>query len=541
MKVYKGAGDFYVLEVPKANRQDIAALMAYRGLTFSTSKSSRETAVLFTINPYALADLATEDCPELLPYKERIDASRALTGTGTHRLPPGRELKEYQKATLDYLLHRGGGLDADEPGLGKTIVALAYCNEIEAQRVLVITTASTRIQWGYQIKDWSTIPNVKTSVMLNVKDGIHPTAHYQVISYNAATNPNIIRAIGKYKWDVMICDEVHALKSVSALRSRAVLGNSRGEFQHGTDKLPAIGTYAKHAVALTGTPLLNRPSEAYNILRYFDHEAIEFMSEEQFKNVYNKQADLKTITGKRFKLESTSLEHELQNRLRVNIMTRHEKRDIPGYDLPPRYGLVRVEENSTVKTALDAEGLLGLDIEEIQTVKDIETLGHIAEARRLMGEAISPQVASYASDFLDGCDEKLVIFAWHISVLDILEKKLADYGVVRVDGKKSSVAKQKAVDDFIQKKEIRVFIGNILAAGTGIDGLQTVCSTCFLSEIDWVPAQNEQAVSRLDRIGQKNPVQVEMFVAPGSIAEKILIRALEKMNTIHKVLDAKSA
>jgi len=540
LKVYKGEGHYYVLEVPRARKDDIAALMAYRGLQFSTSASSPERAILFTTNPYALADLANGECPELAPFRERIEASRALTGQGTRRLPPGKELKEYQKASLDYLLHRGGGLDGDEPGLGKTIVALAFCNEIEAQRVLVITTASTRIQWGYQIKAWSTIAGVKVSVMLNVKDGIHPTAHYQVISYNAATNPNIIRALAKYKWDVMICDEVHALKSVSALRSRAVLGNSRGEFQHGDDKIPAIGNYAKHKVALTGTPLLNRPSEAYNLFRYFDHEAIDFMSEDEFKNTYNRQADLKTITGKRFKLESTSLEHELQNRLRVNIMARHEKRDIPGYDLPPRYGLVRVQEDGAVKTALDAEGMLGMDIEEIQTTKDIETLGHIAEARRLMGEAIAPQVAEYAADFLEGTDEKLCIFAWHISVLDILEKSLAKFGVVRVDGKKSSTAKQKAVDEFIQKKEIRVFVGNIQAAGTGVDGLQKVCSTCYISEPDWVPAQNEQAVSRLDRIGQENPVHVEIFVAPGSVSEKILVKALEKLNVINRVLDERT-
>jgi SNF2 family DNA or RNA helicase len=52
-----------------------------------------------------------------------------------------------------------------------------------------------------------------------------------------------------------------------------------------------------------------------------------------------------------------------------------------------------------------------------------------------------------------------------------------------------------------------------------------------------VPAQNEQAVSRLDRIGQNEIVSAEIFVAPGSISEKILVKALEKMNVIHRVMD----
>jgi SWI/SNF-related matrix-associated actin-dependent regulator 1 of chromatin subfamily A len=536
VKVSKGSGDFFVLEVPAAQKAEVASLMAYRGLAFSLSASDREKAVLFSPNPYSMADLS-DDCVELAPYKTQIDLSRALDGVGTRKLPPGRELWDYQKATLDYLLARGGGIDGDQPGLGKTPTAIAFCNEVEATRVLVIVPASVRIQWGDRIREWSTIPRVNVNVMLKVKDGIHPTAHYQVISYEAARNPAIIRAIAKGEWDVLICDEAHKMKNIEALTTRAVLGNNRGEYQHGEIKMPAIKKYCKRWLALTGTLLLNRPSECYVLFRHFDHEAIDFLSEDAFKERYNKQADMKTIEGKRFKLESTSLENELQNRLRVNIMARHEKKDVLKFMKPPRYSVVKCEANGAVKSALDVEGMLGLSIEEIQTTKDFEILGHIAEARRLMGMALAPQVVDYASDFLEGSEEKLVIFGWHIDVLTLLEEGLSRFGTVRVDGRKSALARQQAVDDFISKAHTRVFIGNIQAAGTGLDGLQQVCSRCYLAEPDWVPAQNEQAVSRLDRIGQKEIVNAEIFVAPGSISEKILVRALEKMNVIHRVLD----
>jgi SWI/SNF-related matrix-associated actin-dependent regulator 1 of chromatin subfamily A len=835
-------GQNFVLRVPAANKEIIAGLMAYRGLTFSTSASSRQEAVLFAVgNPYALADLADESLPTLGAYRREIDKSRALNGTGTRKLPPGRELWDYQKATLDYLLERKGGINGDSPGLGKTPTSIAYCNEREAQRILVIVPASVRTQWEERIREWSTIPMVKISTMLKVKDGIHPTAHYQIISYEAARNPAIIRAISKYQWDVLICDEClvgdtliyteqgmlpireivenrldvrvwskdlngnlrlnrinrwvksstfdlvetranrysltstkghriydetdtptdagtlrsgdsvrvlrddfleaaaiseksvlqselldkskmgrtgqngsrsqestgasdfqrvegiqqtkdhatefrsrisrqtkrgiqvaerltlssrkrrlrkadtfttdhssrvaglvarmahgicyiyqafgrtvsgiadtlqsrsgqssledrsgsgrsrsqvaegerarcaqgspfriarvesvsihqcrdqqpvpvydleverdhnyiangflvsncHKMKNADALTTRAILGNSRGEYQHGEHKMKAIAHYCKEHLALTGTLLLNRPSECYNLLRFFAHEAIDFASEEKFKNRYNRQADMKTIEGKRFKLESTSLEQELQNRLRVNVMARHEKKDVLTLMKPPRYTIVRCEEDGAVQSALAAEGLLNLSIDEIQTTKDFEILGHIAEARRLMGIALAPQIAEYAKDFLEGSDEKLVIFAWHLQVLDILEDALSRFGTVRIDGRKSAQARQKAVDDFIMRDNVRVFIGNIQAAGTGLDGLQKVCSRCYLAEPDWVPAQNEQAVSRLDRFGQENVVTAEIFVAPGSLSEKILVRALEKMNTIHKVLDAR--
>jgi SWI/SNF-related matrix-associated actin-dependent regulator 1 of chromatin subfamily A len=526
-----------ILKVPSSRKAEIAPLMAYRGLVFSTSASTRDCAILWTVNPYALADLAPPDSPTLGPYRKQIELSRALDGVGTTRLPPGKELWDYQKATLDYLLARLGGIDGDQPGLGKTPTAIAYCNERNAHRVLVIVPASVRLQWGERIREWSTIPNVKVSVMLKVKDGIHPTAHYQVLSYDAARNPAIIRAISKYKWDVLICDEAHKMKNIEALTTRAIIGNSRGEYQHGDIKVPAIWQHCTEKLALTGTLLLNRPSEAYVLFRAFDWQAIDFASEDKFKEKYNKQADMKTIEGKRFKLESTSLENELQNRLRVNVMARHEKKDVLKFMKPPRFAIVKCNEDGAVRGALDAEGMLGLPIEEIQTTKDFEILGHIAAVRRLMGIALAPQIADYATDFLDGSEEKLCIFAWHIEVLDIFERELSRFGTARIDGRKSANARQNAVDDFVKNAHTRVFIGNIQSAGTGLDGLQKVCSRCYLAEPDWVPAQNEQAVSRLDRIGQEEIVSAEIFVAPGSISEKILVKALEKMNVIHRVLD----
>lgn len=540
MRVEENGANF-ILHVPAARKQDVANLMAYRGLTFSTAASSREEAVLFSIgNPYALADLAPLNLPTLGAYRKQIELSRALDGSDYSRwCPPGKDLWDYQRAVLDYLLPRKGGIDGDQPGLGKTPTAIVYCNVREAQRVLVIVPASVRLQWAERIMEWTMIPRCKVATMLKVKDGIHPTANYQIISYDAARNPAIIRAISKYQWDVLICDEAHKMKNIDALTTRAVLGNSRGEYQHGEHKMKAIAGYCRERIALTGTLLLNRPSECYVLFRFFDWEAIDFMSEDQFKDRYNRQADMKTIEGKRFKLESTSLENELQNRLRVNIMARHEKKDVLRFMKPPRYSIVKCEENRTVREALDAEGLLDIPIEEIQSTKDFEILGHIAAVRRLMGVALAPQIAEYAEDFLEGSDEKLVIFGWHIEVLDIFEQALSRFGTVRVDGRKSATARQKAVDDFVALDKVRVFIGNIQAAGTGLDGLQKVCSRCYLAEPDWVPAQNEQAVSRLDRFGQENLVSAEIFVAPGSISEKILIRALEKMNTIYKVLDAK--
>lgn len=538
MKGYSNK-EHFVMEMPGSDKKKVLHMMAYRGLNYSTSASNKERAVLFSNNPYSVCDLASPDDPVLGGFRRQIELSRALDGKGTHRLPPGKELWSYQKATLDYLIARNGGIDGDQPGLGKTPTAIAFCNAVEAVRVLVIVPASVRIQWGERIKEWSTIPNVRANVMLKVKDGIHPSAHYQIISYDAARNPAIIKAIAKYEWDVLVCDEAHKMKNADAIVTRAILGNSRKEFQHGDDKIPCISTYCKRQIALTGTLLLNRPSEAYVLLRHFDWEAIDFASEDTFKDRYNKQGMGETIEGKKFKMESTSLELELQNRLRTHVLARHEKKDVLTQMKQPRFQIVTVAETGAIASAIEAEGMLGLTIEEVQTKKDIITLGHIAEARRLMGQAMAPQIVEYVADFLDGSDEKYVLFGWHLNVLQIYEQGLARFGTVMLHGGKNALQRQAAIDNFIKDANVRVFIANLQAGGEGVDGLQHVASRCGLGEPDWVPSKNEQGVARLDRIGQRNDVMADIFVAPGSISEKIFVKSLQKMNTIHKVLDEK--
>ena len=154
-----------------------------------------------------------------------------------------------------------------------------------------------------------------------------------------------------------------------------------------------------------------------------------------------------------------------------------------------------------------------------------------------MGLALAPQVANYIDMTIDGGEEKLVVFAWHTEVLDILEKAWQKHGVLRVDGSTSSKRKQHYVELFQSSPRHQVILGNTLSLGTGTDGLQTVSSHAFLAEPDWTPGNNEQAFDRLDRGGQTRQVQCDIFVAPGSFAERILAQALRKYQTTNKVLD----
>jgi SNF2 family DNA or RNA helicase len=114
---------------------------------------------------------------------------------------------------------------------------------------------------------------------------------------------------------------------------------------------------------------------------------------------------------------------------------------------------------------------------------------------------------------------------------------LHEHGLVRIDGKTSPGAKERAVRKFTQDPNTHLAIGNILSMGTGTDGLQEVCNHGLIGEPDWVPGNNIQAFDRLDRGGQHRQVQGDIFVAPNSIAAKVLASALRKNQTVHKALD----
>jgi SNF2 family DNA or RNA helicase len=139
---------------------------------------------------------------------------------------------------------------------------------------------------------------------------------------------------------------------------------------------------------------------------------------------------------------------------------------------------------------------------------------------------------------VDGGEEKVVLFCWHIEVANILEKLLAKRGVLRVSG---VADKSRAVQQFIKDPSKHIILGNTLTLGTGTDGLQEVCNHAILAEPDWVNGNNEQAFDRLDRGGQTRTVQGDIMVAPGSFAEKVLASALRKNQITHRALDHRAA
>lgn len=370
--------------------------------------------------------------------------------------------------------------------------------------------------------------------ILNGRNGVHPTAQWTVVSYDLARTEAIGKALARGTYDLLILDEAHYLKTIDSRRTRAVFGGGEQRlFEPLVSRCGAI-------LALTGTPLPNRPREAYTLARALCWDAVDWQSEDHFRERFNPSMKVERIgaDGQRkiFIDERTGRHAELQNRLRANFMVRHLKRDVMPQLKLPVYDIIQLEDTGPVRQALQAESLLDIDPEHLEGA-DAAVLGHVAVVRRLMGIALAPQVADYVDMLIEGGEEKLVLFAWHIEVLNILQERLHKHGVVRIDGSTSSARKEKLISAFIDDKRVQVCLGNIQSMGVGTDGLQKVSCHALIAEPSWTPGDNIQAFDRLDRGGQARQVQGDIFVAPGSFAERVLASALRKNQVTHKALD----
>lgn len=531
---------YYTLWVPRGEA-DPRTLMVEHGLDFSASASTPEMACLMTQEPYAAVSFYEYGTPAakdtLLRLRTEIESSWAKESGAHIRVPADEELAPFQKADVEYANRRRNCLIGDVPGLGKTPVAIAIANERSARRVLVLCPANIRLQWIKAIRRWSTMayPYVAYPI-LSGRHGVHPTANWTVVSYDLARTESIGRALAKGEYDLLILDEGHYLKEIDSQRTRAVFGGGR------EPKFEALANRCDSIVALTGTPLPNRPREAYTLTRGLCHDAIDWMSEDSFRHRFNPSMKRETEEGKIYIDERAGREGELQARLRGNFMVRHEKYgpNGVGYQLGmvnmPKFDIISMEETRAVKAALEAEAMLDIDPDDLEGA-DADVLGHISVVRRQMGEALAPQVAEYVHMLLDGGEPRILVFAHHVSVLDILQNSLARWGVTRIDGSDGAVRKQKKVDEWIADPNKRVMIGNMQSMGTGTDGLQSVCDLAIFGEPDWVMGTNQQAFDRIDRPGQRGTARGNFCVAPGSFAERILATALRKGQTTHKALD----
>lgn len=452
--------------------------------------------------------------------------------------------KEFQLSGAEYVLSKKHALLGDAPGLGKSMEAILVSNAIRAKRTLVVCPASLILNWQREIDIWSTIENVLTYPILSGKHGVSLEHDYVVISYNLLNNNAIMDALLAERWDHLILDEAHYLKDPKGnKRTRAICGENM------------LRSVVGRITPLSGTILPNQPIECYNIFRLLNWEALDCMSVKAFRNYFYEEGgglirgpvwdNAKQATVYKLHWSETVRNvpcnlAELQALLREHIMVRRLKPDVM-HELPPKqWHPFPLALTAAMRRALKHEGwkqaekLYDLDPNAFN--RGIPIDGAISTARRELGEAKAPAVASYIDDLLDSGITKLVVAAWHHSVLGYLRNRLKKYGLVYMDGNTTLTKKQKAVDEFQGNDKVKIILGQMLPLGEG--WTLTQAQDVVFAEPDWVPGKNDQLLDRINRIGQKGGHTIgHLPVVPDTMDERILGTAVNKDKSIYEALD----
>jgi SWI/SNF-related matrix-associated actin-dependent regulator 1 of chromatin subfamily A len=497
--------------------------------------------------------------------RRALEESSATTADIDIPAPKGRSYMEFQKAGVAYAARRSGTLIADEMGLGKTIQAIGLVNyDRSIERVLVVCPASLKMNWAREAEKWLVRP-FRIGI---VESKIWPlNGNFIIINYDILDRH--IDRIRATPWDLVVLDEAHYIKSPDAKRTKLVLGEKKWDRERQAWDVKAPPIPARVRLALTGTPILNRPQEMWSLVEWCLIDKPVYQRFEYFRSrskFWQRYADWHES---RYGWEFGSPQNlsELQEQARLTFMIRRTKNQVL-LDLPPKRrqvieissegfeGVLRREREmyerqaerlAEAQTKFLIAKASGNDEEYEQAVEELKEAQRVpfeemSAIRHEVGLATVRAAKGFLKDTIEGI-EKVVIFAHHHDVIDELmaiasEAVRKDEGefAVKLVGGMSASAKQAAVDAFQTNPKARVFIGSITAAGVGIT--LTAASHVIFVELDWVPSNIQQAEDRCHRITQKDCVNVQHVVLEGSMTARMAKVIVEKMTSIREATES---
>jgi SWI/SNF-related matrix-associated actin-dependent regulator 1 of chromatin subfamily A len=128
----------------------------------------------------------------------------------------------------------------------------------------------------------------------------------------------------------------------------------------------------------------------------------------------------------------------------------------------------------------------------------------LTKVRQIIADEKINETIELAENIIEQ-DKKVIIFC---NFTDSLNKICQHFGksAVKVDGSMSKAERQHSVDSFQENEKVKVFVGNIKAAGVGLT--LTAGEAVIMNDLSFLPSDHAQAEDRAYRYGQKNNVLV---------------------------------
>lgn len=446
-----------------------------------------------------------------------------------------KTLKNFQKegvSQIDYW--DGNALLADEMGLGKTIQVLAYLQfHPELRPAIIVCPAFLKYNWEKEIQECIDYKEIVILNGKNPKERDHTYKDIIILNYDILPNDTIkskdlqtaieipnsgwVDPLCKLKAKILILDEAHYIKNYGALRTKAV---------------KKLRKHVGKVIEITGTPIENRPIEIYT--------PVNIINPTLFPN--RMAFGIRYCDGKRnrygWDFKGSSHMDELFQRLKSTVMIRRLKKDVLS-ELPDKsYTYIPFKlsnQKEYLKAESDFKGYVKDKRGEIASKIALraEALTKMSVLKQLAVAGVLKECIEWVEDFLE-CDKKIVVFCHHTEIVDKVYTAFK-HKAVKVDGGVSPKRRHEAVERFQNDPEVKVFVGQIDAAGAGIT-LTKAHDVAFL-ELPWNPGKLRQAEDRVHRMTQEDKVTVYYLLAKNTIMEKMMRLLDDKAKVISQVLD----
>jgi SNF2 family DNA or RNA helicase len=397
-----------------------------------------------------------------------------------HRSP-----MDHQKEAIEKLVRNKKFILADDMGLGKTTSTIISALETKVEKVLIICPASLKINWQREIANYS-----DRSVYIAEGKKFSTESDFVIINYDILKNfhdpkNNENSEILKANFGLVIMDEAHMISNPQAQRTKIV-----------NDLI----TKVERVWLLTGTPMTSRPMNYFNLLKMVESPvAANWMA---YAKRYCNGYQFSVGNRKVWNVTGASNLEELRDRTQTHILRRlkEDVLDLPDKIITPVY--LRLKSK-------DYEGLMGeyydwYDKNQDESSSLTIQFGKLMKVRKVIAEEKVKSTIELAENIIEQ-GKKVIIFT---NFTDTLRTIYDHFGksAVYLDGSCSKHHRQKAVDDFQENDKIKVFVGNLKAAGVGIT--LTAAEAVIMNDLSFVPAEHAQAEDRSHRIGQKNSTSV---------------------------------
>lgn len=454
---------------------------------------------------------------EIKPFKELL--SRKDIELLIENLPLLKKPRSYQMDYLYYAVNHGNHINGSSVGTGKSLCSVLYAEMLDLFPCMVVCPASVKSGW---LREWKeTNPNRRVSIISTSSPPEDFEADVIVINYdilgkrvtkeNGKTSLEIrLDGMKKKSFSLVIADEIHFLKNRKSIRSKS--------FKKLIHKVPSV-------IGLTGTLIMNRPAELLNILMLIERIK-EIAPDDQYHHYFFERYCNMKETNFGMDISGASNIKELNRLLKECCYFQVSKRDALK-ELPPISENVVECEITNKRAYKKAKGdLLQFiedkfkDEEKVEKAARAEFLVKLSTLKQLSLEGKEKFIKKWVEEWMEANEEeKLLVFASQSTILTKIAGEFKE-GLL-ITGSTTTKKRDEILQKFTLEKNKRVLFANIGCLGTGVDGLQKVCSNMAILELPPRPSDLVQVIGRLERSGQENPVTIQYLLSPETIDQDL--------------------